>query len=83
MDESAAATERDPVCGKTIKLAESICSCSYEGREYHFCSSDCRSVFEKKPDKYLKPKGLISRFLERLARSNQRQFGDKGAACCH
>jgi YHS domain-containing protein len=83
MDKSAAATERDPVCGKMIKREESTVFFSYKGREYHFCSSGCRSVFEKKPDKYLKPKGFVARFFERLARSNQEQFEARGAACSH
>lgn len=82
MEATRVTTARDPVCGKMVSLAEHSVFCSYKGREYHFCSSDCRSVFEKKPDKYLKPKGLIGRFLERLARSNQAQFGGKGPSCC-
>ncbi len=83
MDDLKVATERDPVCGKLVSLAEPGVSCSYKGREYHFCSSDCQGAFEKKPDKYLKSKGFIARFLERLARSNQAQFGDKGPTCCN
>lgn len=82
MEETGVITAQDPVCGKTVSIAEQSVFCSYKGREYHFCSSDCQSVFEKKPNQYLKPKGLIGRFLERLARSNQEQFGDKGPSCC-
>jgi YHS domain-containing protein len=81
MDESATAIDRDLVCGRIIRPEEMAFFCSYKGRKYHFCSSDCRNVFEKKPDKYLKPKGFVARFLERLARSNQEQFGKNGAAC--
>ena len=44
--------DRDPVCGETVRTA-SAKSSVHEGRIYHFCSRDCREIFEAAPDLYL------------------------------
>jgi YHS domain-containing protein len=61
---------------------------SYQGRSFYFCTEECLQAFENDPKKYLdlrlmKQKGLISRFLDRLAEANKKQFGSKGPRCCH
>ena len=40
----------DPVCGK--KVGTDIMA-EYEGREYFFCSEECREEFIRKPEKYV------------------------------
>lgn len=46
------AKAQDPVCKMFIKPNDGLKS-SYKGRDYHFCSSDCKTEFEKDPTHYL------------------------------
>ena len=41
----------DPVCKMQVDEKSSPQS-SYEGREYYFCGSSCKTVFDKNPAKY-------------------------------
>ena len=43
-------TEKDPVCGMEVK-GGSIVS-NHLGRTFHFCSEQCRKVFDLNPNKY-------------------------------
>ena len=43
-------TGKDPVCGMEVK-GDSIAS-SHLGRTFHFCSEQCRKVFDLNPNKY-------------------------------
>jgi Cu+-exporting ATPase len=45
-------TERDPVCGMTVKPTTAHCT-TYEGMEYHFCSAGCLKRFTENPEPYL------------------------------
>jgi len=45
------ATDRDPVCGKTVKTAGAKPSV-FDGLVYYFCSRECREVFEAAPHLY-------------------------------
>jgi YHS domain-containing protein len=45
-------SERDPVCKMKIRDDYTIRS-TYKGKEYHFCSDDCRKAFEMAPEKYV------------------------------
>ena len=72
----------DPVCGMEVGLDDPRTMVSnYKGRSYYFCAQCCVRVFEKKPDKYLKPKGHLGRFLERLTKANEKAFGRSGPPC--
>jgi YHS domain-containing protein len=66
---------KDPVCGMDVDLGETSLGTQHEGRDYYFCGRSCLDAFEKNPGKYLKPKGVVGRFIERLARSNREEFG--------
>ena len=44
----------DPVCGMTIDASDAE-RVLFEGRNYYFCSSRCRSEFTSNPAKYLHP----------------------------
>jgi len=77
----------DPVCGMSVKPARKNLVALYDGRSYWFCADACLSAFESNPEKYLerkspKRKGFFGRYLERLARANEREFG-AGPAKCH
>ena len=39
---------------------------TYEGRDYHFCSSGCKWCFEQEPDRYKGHLSLVDRFLAGL-----------------
>lgn len=46
------ASNRDPVCGMNVVLAESRHSTTYRGRVLHFCSEQCQERFLANPDLY-------------------------------
>ena len=71
----------DPVCGMEITPASTNLVSAHKGRRYHFCAECCKEAFEKKPDKYLKPKGPFGRFLDRLTMANENVFGRHGPSC--
>jgi len=50
IETSYISTEKDPVCGMDIK-DHSIAG-EHLGRTFHFCSEQCRKVFELNPHKY-------------------------------
>jgi YHS domain-containing protein len=43
---------RDPVCGMSVDPATATEKVDYSGATYYFCSSGCRSAFEKDPARY-------------------------------
>ncbi len=43
---------RDPVCGKTVEETTSTIQCDYEGKTFHFCSEECKEVFQTDPGPY-------------------------------
>ena len=78
----------DPVCGMEVDPGSAKFVSVHKGNKYWFCAEACRRAFEADPEKYLKPKpakkkGLIGRYLDRLARTNQKEFGSAGPRCCH
>jgi Cu+-exporting ATPase len=48
--------ERDPVCGMELMPGHEEAEVQYQGQTYHFCSRECRDLFEKNPAEYLKAK---------------------------
>jgi YHS domain-containing protein len=76
----------DPVCGMTVDVGNTRLVSAYRGESYWFCAEACRRAFEKNPDKYLaakasKKKGWFGRFLERMAKVNEKEFGCSGPKC--
>jgi YHS domain-containing protein len=49
-----AAIPRDPVCGLEIDKERCPFTSTHGGREYRFCSADCKKAFELEPEKYIK-----------------------------
>jgi Cu+-exporting ATPase len=75
------ATSLDPVCGMKVSSASANLVSTHQGRRYFFCAECCQKAFENNPHKYLKPKGPFGRFLDRLAKSNEKDFGRAGPSC--
>ncbi len=76
----------DPVCGMNVPPGKRDLVAEYQGSSYYFCAEACRKAFEKNPEKYLerkppKPKGWFGRYLERMAKANEQQFGSGGHRC--
>jgi YHS domain-containing protein len=58
----------------------------HRGNRYWFCAEACRSAFDNNPNKYLelkakKKKGWFGRFLEHMAKANEKEFGCAGPKC--
>jgi YHS domain-containing protein len=45
--------KRDPVCGMQIDTKNPVARFIYQGKEYYFCSDQCKKLFIKQPEKYL------------------------------
>ncbi len=43
-----------PVYGTKIKKSQAFDSTVYKGRTYYFCCADCKPLFLKNPEKYVK-----------------------------
>jgi YHS domain-containing protein len=74
---------KDPVCGMSVDPSLTDLVTVHEGRRYYFCAKGCQTAFEKNPRKYLKHKGFLGRFIDRLGKTNQETFGSGGPSCCH
>jgi YHS domain-containing protein len=72
----------DPVCGMEVSPGDPrTLVVNYKSQSYYFCAECCLKVFGKNPDKYLKPKGPLGRFLIRLVKANVKVFGRAGPPC--
>ena len=45
---------KDPVCNMDIDEKNADFTSEYAGREYHFCSEECKDKFESQPERYAK-----------------------------
>jgi len=50
--QAAIASVKDPVCGMEIDSAKAVAQERYQGKVYHFCSSDCHARFKADPKRY-------------------------------
>ena len=55
LQETSAATVRDPVCGMSVDPATAQHRVEHAGQTYFFCSAHCRDAFRAEPAKYLRP----------------------------
>lgn len=76
---TAAGKVIDPVCGMNVSPVTKDLSAAYKGVNYYFCAEACRKAFEKNPKKFLKPKGIWGRYLDRLNKATD----GKKPSCCH
>ena len=44
----------DPVCGMKVEQGNSKYQSQYGGREYTFCSQECKNRFDQQPEKFAK-----------------------------
>jgi Cu+-exporting ATPase len=44
----------DPVCGMKIDQIKSEYQSEYGGKQYNFCSLQCKNKFDQQPDQYAK-----------------------------
>lgn len=74
---------KDLVCGMDVSETETKHHIEYDGQTYYFCSEHCKEDFFSKPGTYLNPKkkGIIAKFLERLAKENKQTFGNDKPSC--
>jgi YHS domain-containing protein len=76
----------DPVCHMEVEPGVTRLVSLYQGHSYWFCSLDCRKAFEMNPQKHLEPKplkrkGWLGRYLDRMAKANQKEFGNSAPRC--
>lgn len=53
----ASATVKDPVCGMNIDSAKAKGRTEHKGKNYYFCSDECKVKFDKDPAKYAEKEG--------------------------
>ena len=44
---------RDPVCGMEVKKSSTSLVSDHFGRTFHFCSEQCRKLFDINPNRYV------------------------------
>ncbi len=47
----------DTVCGAKVETDSATAFAEYKGRTYYFCCPNCKTMFEKDPDRFLKSHG--------------------------
>ena len=43
---------RDPVCGMQVDERTAVAKSKKDGREYQFCSQECKRQFDEHPERY-------------------------------
>lgn len=43
----------DPVCGMEVEPETAAGESEYQGKTYYFCSTSCKSAFDRDPENYL------------------------------
>ena len=44
---------KDPVCNMKVDESKAKCRSTYQGKNYYFCSEDCKKAFDLRPEKYV------------------------------
>ena len=79
-------TFKDPVCQMDVDPGEKGLVSIFKGHSFWFCSQVCRRSFEDNPMKYIesgspKRKGWFRRYLDKMAKANEKEFGSAGPKC--
>jgi Cu+-exporting ATPase len=45
---------KDPVCDMKVTEGNAVEKLVYKGQTYYFCSTLCKQLFEREPEKYVK-----------------------------
>ena len=46
------AMQTDPVCGMQVDDQKANSKSQYQGKDYYFCSEDCKRKFDAQPQQY-------------------------------
>ena len=80
----------DPVCGMKVNTHKTDIMTTYKEQDYYFCAETCHREFKANPERYREsrsgrckaPKTWWGRYLERVAKANEKLFGGR-SHCCH
>ncbi len=70
----------DPVCKANLEEKEAKGTATFKGEVYHFCCPSCQEEFLHNPKKYVSD-NWWKRFMQRLEKANEEEFGSKGPSC--
>jgi Cu+-exporting ATPase len=51
----------DPVCGMSVDENTAPAKADYQGQTYYFCSTDCKTKFQREPEKYTQQQAQAQR----------------------
>lgn len=74
---------KDPVCGMEVSEEKWTHLIHTEHGTFYFCSKRCRESYASQigKNKPVAKKGFLSRFLEKLAKENEKSYGGKPPTC--
>jgi len=74
---------KDPVCGMDVEEQGARHMLHFEHETIYFCSAGCKEQYAEQAglQEPASHKGLIGRFLEKLAAGNRSSYGDKPPRC--
>ncbi len=74
---------KDPVCGMEVSEEKATHMIHAEHETFYFCSERCKASYAKQIgiNKPAAKKGFLGRFLEKLAKENEKDFGGKPPTC--
>ena len=74
---------RDPICGMEVSEEKALHMIRAEHETFYFCSKRCKESYAGKIgiSKPAAKKGFLGRFLERLVKENEKDFGGKPPTC--
>jgi P-type Cu+ transporter len=55
------AQHTDPVCGMQVSEAQAAGQSEYLGEKFFFCSQDCKTKFDQRPEAYVVRTGTAAR----------------------
>ena len=48
---------KDPVCGMQVDENKAAASSNHQGQKYSFCSQECKTKFDREPQRYAQQQG--------------------------
>lgn len=73
---------RDPVCGMDVVEQGARHYLHFEHETIYFCSEQCKETYARNSGmRTATKKGFLARFLEKLAKDNNRTYGGTPPAC--
>jgi YHS domain-containing protein len=72
---------KDPICGMEVSEQDNKYQVHLDHDTYYFCSGHCKEAFEIETGLKHEKKGVIRRFLDRLAAENNKTYGNQKPKC--